>query len=188
MTYNKPAELRNMYFQQSLYTANSTLAAERSYDSLLQWPLNGYFDRLRPDAILLRQALTPYASPETSTVAEQVFGNQARQQRIGLKHLANILYERALLDAKHLKEIDRRLMDCHEKLWILKLHFPIDAGRTQQNLERLVVQLEQERRTEEINFWKDTTEIRQKLFEDAGAYSATKRRKDMLYGVERQNA
>jgi len=188
MAYNRTVELRNMYFQHSRYAANSTLAAERPYDSLLQWPSNSYFDRLRPDAILLRQALTPYVSPETSTTAEQVFGALVRQQKIGLRHNSNTLYERAQLDAKHLKEINRRLMDCHEKLWILKLHFPIDAGRTQQNLERLVVQLEQERRTEEINFWKDITEIRQKLFEDASAYSATKRRKDMLYGVEKENA
>jgi hypothetical protein len=188
MAYNRTAELRNMYFQQSRYAANPTLAAKRPYDSLLQWPSNSYFDRLRPDAILLRQALTPYVSPEASTTAEQVFGNQARQQRIGLQHQSNVLYERAFLHAKHLKEVDRRLMDCHKKLSILKMHFPIDAGRTQQNLERLVVQMEQERRTEEINFWKDTAEIRQKLFEDVNAYSATKRRKDMLYGVERQNA
>jgi len=188
MAYNRIGELRELYFQQSQYAVNPTLAAERPYDSLLQWPSNDYFDRLRPDAILLRQALTPYVNPKTSTIAEQVFGNQARQQKIGLKHLANILYERAFLHAKHLKEIDRRLMHSHEKLSILKMHFPIDAGRTQQNLERLVVQMEQERRTEEVDFWKDTTEIRQKLFEEAGAYSATKRRKDMLYGVERKNA
>jgi len=76
------------------------------------------------------------------------------------------------------------LMHSHEKLSILKMHFPIDAGRTQQNLERLIIQLEEEHREEEINFWKDTAEIREKLFEDAAEYSATKRRKDMLYGVE----
>jgi len=181
--YNKADELRELYFQHSQYSA--TEPKNPSYDSLLQWPSNGYFGTLKPDAWLLREALTPYKLLESSTVAEQVFGTQARQQKLGLKHLANIFYERALLDAKHLKEIDRRLMNCHEKLSIFKMHFPVDAGRTQQNLERLVVQLEEERRAEEINFWKDTTEIRQKLFEDAGAYSATRRRRDMLYGVEK---
>ena len=186
MMYNRADELRELYFQHSRYSA--TEPKNPSYDSLLQWPSNGYFERLKPDAVLLKEALTSYVSPETSTTAEQVFGNQARQQKIGLKHLANILYERALLHKNHLKEIDHRLMDCHRKLSILKMHFPVDAGRTQQNLERLVVQMEEERRTEEINFWKDSIEIRQKLFEDAGAYSATKRRKDMLYGVERENA
>lgn len=176
------AQSRNLYSQHSHYSVEKPQS--NSYDSLLQWPSNGYFETLKPDMILLREALTSYIGPETGIVAEQVFGNQARHQKIGLKHQANILYERALLHKNHLREIDRRLMDCHRKLSILKMHFPVDAGRTQQNLERLVIQLEEDCRTEEINFWKDTAEIRQKLFEDAGAYSATKHRKDMLYGVE----
>lgn len=185
MSYNITAESQKLYFQQSQYSVSKP--EDYSYDSLLQWPSNGYFDKFRSDAALLKQALTAYANPEVSTVAAQVFGNQAREQRIGLQHQANVLYERALLHATHLKEIDRRLMNCHEKISILKMHFPIDGGRTQQNLERLVLQLEQERRTEEINFWKDTAEIREKLFEDAGAYSATKRRENMLCGVEKEN-
>lgn len=186
MVYNTTAELRELYFQHSRYSAANQ--ENPAYDLLLQWPSNGYFERLKPDAALLREALNPYAPASAGTVAEQVFGNQARQQKIGLSHSRNILYERAQLHAKHLKEIDRHLMDCHRKLSILKMHFPVDAGRTQQNLERLVVQLEEERRTEEINFWKDSTEVREKLFEDINAYSATKRRKDVLYGVERENA
>jgi len=182
--YNKTSEMRELYSQHSPYSANPTIRSDRPYDSLLQWPSNGYFERLKPDAALLKQALTSYTGPETSTVAEHVFGNQARQQKIGLQHQTNILYERALLHANHLKEIDRRLMNFHEKLSILKMHFPIDAGRSQQSLEKSVLQLEQERRTEEINFWKDTAEIRGELFEDVNTYSATKRRQNMLYSVE----
>lgn len=185
MMYNKTAELRELYFQHSPYTAKE---AKPDYPPLLQWPSHGYFERLKPDSALLKEALQSYITLGTSTVAEQVFGNQARQQKLGLKHLANILYERALLHSKHLKEIGRCLMGCQEKISILKMHFPVDGGKSQQNLERVVLQLEQERRTEEINFWKDTTEIREKLFEDAAEYSATKRRQDMLYGVERENA
>ena len=182
MAYNTTSELRELYFQNSGYSLAKP--ADSSYDSLLQWPSNGYFERLKPDAALLKEALTSYPSPETSTVAEQVFGNQARQERIGLKHLVNILYERAFLDARHLKEINRRLMDCHEKLSIIKMHFPLDGGRSQQNLERLIVDLEKQRRDEELNFWKDTTEIREKLFENAATYSATQHRKQILCGVE----
>ena len=182
MTYNNTTRLQELYFQNSRYSGSKL--ENLFYDSLLQWPRNGYFERLKPDAALLKEALTSYATPATSTVAEQVFGNQARQEKIGLKHLANILYERAVLHRNHLKDIDRRLMESQEKLSIIKMHFPVDGGRSQQNLERLVIELEKQRHDEEINFWKDSTEIRQKLFEDALAYSATKRRKDMLYGVE----
>ena len=79
-------------------------------------------------------------------------------------------------------------MQSQEKLSILRMHFPIDGGRSQQNLEKLIIELEKQRHDEEINFWKDSTEVRQKLFDGAIAYSTTKRRKDMLYGVEDKNA
>jgi hypothetical protein len=186
MIPNKTYELQNLYFQNSRYSAEQTPAS--SYDSILQWPATGYFDRLKPDFALLKEALASYPNIETFTVAEQVFGNQARQQKISLKHLVNILYERAVLHRSHLKDIDRRLMDCQERLSIVKMHFPVDGGRSQQNLEKLIIDLEKQRHDEELNFWKDTTEVREKLFEQANVYSATKRRKDMLYGMEDENA
>jgi len=182
MAYNRTAEMRELYLQKSPYSVDSREYSR--YDSLFQWPSNGYFDKFRSDAALLKQALTSYANIDASTVAAQVFGNQARGQRIGLLHKSNILYERAFLHSRHLKEIDRCLMNCYERLSILKMHFPLDGGRTQQNLEKTVLQLEQERRTEEINFWKDSAEIREKLFEDACTYSATRRRENMLLSVE----
>jgi len=186
MAYNNIAQLRELYIHDSRYSDSKL---EHSlYNSLLQWPSNGYFERLKPDTALLSETLTSYAGPVTSTVAEQIFGSQARQQEISLKHHANILYERSILHRNHLKDIDRRLMDCLEKLSIIKMHFPVDGGKSQQNLERLILDLEKQRHDEEINFWKDTAEIRDKLFESAIAYGAIKRRKDMLYGLEGENA
>jgi len=175
-----------LYFQHSGYSVGR--AAYSRYDSLLQWPSNGYFERLKPDAALLKEALTSYPSLKTSTVAEQVFGNQARQERIGLKHLVNILYERASLHRSHLKDIDHRLMQSQEKLSILKMHFALDGGRSQQNLEKLIIELEKQRHDEEINFWKDSTEVREKLFENVFAYGAIQRRQNMLSSVEGENA
>lgn len=186
MAYNRTAELRELYFQQSRYSPTyieESGKPYKPYGSLFQWPSNGYFD-FRNDANLLNQLLQPYPAPGSNSVAEQVFGYQGRQQKLSLKHLANILYERALLHKSHLKEINRSLMHSHEKLSLLKMHFPVDAGRSQQNLERLVLQLQQQRRDEELAFWKDSSEIRQKVFEQASEYSATTHRKNMLYGLE----
>jgi len=187
MEYNTTAELQKIYFSNSQYSINPSVGNE-GYDSLLQWPSNGYFEKFKPDAALLREVLTLYDRPQYLSVAEQVFGTQARQQKLNLKHLANILYERAILHARHLKEINRRLMDCHEKLSILKMHFPVDGGKSAQNLEKLIIQLEEQHRKEEIDFWKDTTEVRGKLFENAAIYTATNRRKAMLYDLEDENA
>lgn len=186
MAYNTTYQLRELYLQHSPYSVDRP--EYYRYDSLLQWPSNGYFKTFVPDAWLLRQTLTMYDKPEAQSVAEQVFGSQARQERIGLKHLANILYERALLHKNLLKDIDHRLMQSQEKLSILRMHFPIDGGRSQQNLERLIIELEKQRHDEELNFWKDSTEIRQKLFDNAIAYSATRRRQEQLSSLEDKNA
>jgi hypothetical protein len=182
MAYDTNAQVRDSYLGLSPYCDVSREGL--AYDSLLQWPRNGYFDRFRPDAALLQEALTAYCGPQAATVAEQVFGNQARQQRISLRHFANTLYERALLHKSHVKDIDRRLMEFQEKLSIIKMHFPLDGGRTQQTLEKIILDLEKQRHDEELGFWKDSTEIRQQLFEDAATYSATRHRKDLLCGVE----
>ena len=182
MAYNTIPQIRESYFYRSPY-CDSRLK-HRPYDSLLQWPRNGYFDRFKPDVVLLQEALASYSGPQASTVAEQVFGNQARQQRISLRHFANILYERALLHRSHVKDIDRRLMEFQEKLSIIKMHFPLDGGRTQQTLEKLIIDLETQRHDEELGFWKDSTEVRQQLFENAATYSATRHRQGVLCGVE----
>jgi hypothetical protein len=182
MAYDTTPQVRESYFYRSPYS--DTKPAHQPYDSLLQWPRNGYFDRFRPDVVLLQEALTSYCGPQAATVAEQVFGNQARQQRISLRHFANILYERALLHKSHVKDIDRRLMEFQERLSIVKMHFPVDGGKTQQNLEKILLDLEAQRHEEELGFWKDSTEVRQQLFEDAATYSATRHRKDLLCGVE----
>lgn len=182
MAYNTPTQARESHSYRS--PCSDRKPEQRPYDSLLQWPRNGYFDRFRPDAALLHEAFTTYSGPQASTVAEQVFGNQARQQRISLRHAANVLYERALLHKSHVKDIDRRLMEFQEKLSIVKMHFPLDGGRTQQTLEKLIIDLEKQRHDEELGFWKDSMDIRQKLFDDAATYSATRHRKDLLCGVE----
>jgi len=182
MAYDTPAQNRDSYFCRSPYSGGEL--QHQPYDSLLQWPRNGYFDRFSPDAALLQEALSTYCGPQASTVAEQVFGNQARQQRISLRHFANTLYERALLHKSHVKDIDRRLMEFQEKLSIVKMNFPVDGGKTQQTLEKIILDLEKQRHEEELGFWKDSTEVRQQLFEDAATYSATRHRKDLLCGVE----
>jgi hypothetical protein len=49
MTYNRTAQLRELYFQYSRYSVKETPAP--SYDSLPQWSSNGYFDKLKPETI-----------------------------------------------------------------------------------------------------------------------------------------
>jgi hypothetical protein len=184
MIYNHITPLEELYRTHSHDSEREETKPAYRYGSVLSWPSESYFEKFKLDARLLKEALSPSAVPRDATLAEQVFGGQARQQAIGLGHLANVLYERALLHQRHLRDIDWRLVECQDRLSVLKMHFPLDGGRPQQHLEKLILDLEKQRHDEEIGFWKDSAEIRQQLFENAATYGAAKRRQDMLYGVE----
>jgi hypothetical protein len=184
MIYHPITPREELYRTHRCYGEREGSEPAYSYGPMRLRPTESYFEKFKLDAALLKEALSPSAVPPDGTLAEQVFGGQARQQRIGLGHLANVLYERAVLHQKRLRDIDWRLTDCLDRLSVLKMHFPIDGGRPQQHLEKLIIELEKERHDEETSFWKDSAEIRQQLFENAAIYGAAKRRQDMLYGVE----
>jgi hypothetical protein len=184
MTYDQITPLGELYRSHSCYGEQPGPESVHQYGSVLLCLSESYFEKFQRDAALLKEAMSPSAVPRDVTLAEQVFGSQARQQKISLGHLANVLYERALLHQRHLRDIDWRLVDCQDRLSVLKMHFPMDGGRPQQHLEKLILELEKQRHDEEIGFWKDSAEIRQQLFENAATYGAAKRRQDMLYGVE----
>ncbi|MDI6450492.1 hypothetical protein [Anaerobaca lacustris] len=187
MTYHNVTPLEEPYCNRSPYSEQRRPASIPLDGQLNQRVQNTYFEEFKLDVALLKEALSPSAGPPDTTLAEQVFGGQARQQKIGLGHLANVLYERAVLHKKHLRDIDHRLTQCLDRLSVLKMHFPLDGGRPQQQLEKLIIELERQRHEEEIAFWKDSADIRQQLFENATTYGAARRRKDMLYDVEAEH-
>ena len=178
---NKTYELRNLYFQQSQYSAKPT---QPDYPSLLQWPANGYFDKFKLDADLLQKALSPSTKSTTDSIADQVFGNQKQSEYLGLRHLANLFYERAQLHKQHIKEIDRTHIKVQEKLFGVKINSSPDKARRLSNLEGLLLQLESQRRDEELAFWKDTVDLREKLFEGATTYKDASHRYSIFSDVE----
>ncbi|MFC1781388.1 hypothetical protein ACFLZ8_03935 [Planctomycetota bacterium] len=182
MAYSTTSELQELYFQHSFDHIKPNYEFR---DSLLQWPFNNYFNRFKPDAFLLDRSLSIIEKPSHS-IAEQVFGNQKEQQYIGLKHTANLLYERAILHQQHTRDIDHRHMQIQEKLFGVQINNFPDKARRQSNLESQLLQLEQQRRDEELAFWKDSTEIRDKLFENAVIYKTIKNRYSVFSDVENQ--
>jgi hypothetical protein len=181
------AKVQEAYFARSQYEPPQPY---ESGDSLLQWSGNRYFDSLKKDVPLLEETLAP--APESqaysATLADQVFGHQKRDQCVSVKHLLNLLYERSRLHQRHLKDIDHRLMDCQSRLSIARLMSPVETDREAMNLEKLIVALEKDRRKAELDFWKDSKDLREGLFEQAIEYGATARRARMLSGLEAENA
>jgi hypothetical protein len=143
------------------------------------------FEGIQKDTATLAEMLTPVSLPgEYQSLAEQVFGSQARQQRLSMRHLANLLEERVKLHQRHLKDIAHRDMHIQERLFGAQLHWKLDGGRRATNLEKILVELDKDKRQEELALWKDTAELRTKMFELAGEYGALQHRLSLLEDVE----
>ena len=177
----KTYELRNLYFQQSQYSIKQETP---DYPLFLQWPDKGYFGKFKPDAYLLQKLLSPLEKSVTNSVADQVFGNLKQIEYLDLKHSANLFYERCKLHKQHIEEIDRRHIEIQERKFGVEINNFPDKARRLSNLEGQLLQLDSQRREEELAFWKDTVELRQKLFESASKYKAANHRYSVFSDVE----
>ena len=183
MMPNKTYELRKLYFEQSSHSAPKK-AADDEKPLLIKWPQSSYFNALSRDAQLLQKALKPEADYRARSVSQKIFSSEVKKQRTSLDHISNIFYERCRLHKTHLSEINSRHMDAQEKLFGVKINNFPDKAKRLSNLEGQLAQLEKERRDEEIAFWKDTAELREHLFENAGEYSAARQREKTFADVE----
>jgi hypothetical protein len=182
MMPNRTYELRTLYFQQSNYNPQPSESYE--YPSLLQWPKSRYFTQLQPDAELLRETLLPPPVSQESALSDQVFGRELRQQNFSLQHLSHLFYERCQLHHKHIQDIQDRHLEIQGKLYGVVINRFPDRNKRMGTLESQLFQLEQQKRDEELAFWKDTMELREKMFESAGTYQGTRQRFSLFADVE----
>ena len=167
--------------------ADDDLSSAPSPYSLVSWPKTIHVEQFRRDTDLIHESMTlPAAAPDD--LAAQVFGRQLCGERLSAQHLANVLYERAALYSRHASAIDHRHGEVQSEFFFLKLFSPHVATREQQALEKMVLNLETERRKAELDFWKDTHDIRQELLERIKAYQVSKHRVSLLAGPERYDA
>lgn len=184
MMPNRTYELRTLYFQQSQY--NTQPSESHSYPSLLQWPNSRYFSQLQPDAELLQETLSIPDPSQENSLSEQVFGRELRQQNFGLQHLSHLFYERCRLHQKHIQEIQDRHLKVQERLFGVEINQFPDRNKQLRTLEGQLMQLEQQKREEELAFWKDTMEVREKMFESTALYQGTRQRFSLFSEVEAQ--
>ena len=181
MMPNRTYELRNLYFQQNPYPAADSNSY--AYPSLLRLPANGYFDRLKPDTQLLEEVLRP-SIDTPATISDQIFGNEMKQQYFGLKHLANLFHERCKLHKRHVDDIRHRHLQIQSDKYCVIINKSPDSTKRLSSLESQLLQLENAKREEELVFWKDTADVREKLFETAGLYRNAKHRYSIFSGME----
>ena len=149
-------------------------------DFVVKWPRDAYGGLFWRDTELCQESLArPTAKPDED-LASRIFGNQLRQKRISVQHLANLLYERARIYTRHVADIKSRHMEVQDDLFREKLLSPHQTDRNKIALEGMLLQLEKDRRKEESDFWADTRDIRETLFESAGEYQSASHRSSLL--------
>ncbi|MFH1613641.1 MAG: hypothetical protein ABIG61_00955 [Planctomycetota bacterium] len=121
---------------------------------------------------------------ESRRIPTAAAANQKESEYLGLKHLANLFYERCKLHKQHIREIDSTHIKVQEDLFGVKINNSPDKGKRLSSLEGLLLQLESQRRDEELKFWADTVELREKLFEGAATYKDAKHRYSVFADVE----
>ncbi len=141
---------------------------------------------LDSDKALLEEMLesSPASDTDLTDLAGQVFGRQALQEKLGLKQLLRLLHERYQMHVRHMNAIRHRNGSCQEQLSVARFTSAADGGKMALSLERMLQELESNERREEVDFWKDTSELRQKILENAAEYAATRRRADWLGKLE----
>ena len=165
------------------YQAAYQRRLEQNYQlagSPLPWPSGIGQSYMREDALLLEETIQLPARSQYDDLATQIFGNQLREKKFSLKHLVNLLGERARVYTHNLADINHRHLEIQMLMAKARFASPYEASREQVALERVLAQLEGDKRKERTDFWKDSKDIREAMFEKAMEYQASRNRAQML--------
>lgn len=167
-----------------LFENNDSVAPARSAEfSPRDVPVSSYRTGM-PDGTPTSYAADPFSSFEYSlepssqspTLAERVFGRQIAETeaRLDLENL--LLALRSRLHAEHRGALDAWHSDFRNQLNTARRPYQINGAQQAVQLERLLLQLEALQFREDLSYWSDCAEIRQRLAEALAAYRATKDR------------
>lgn len=138
---------------------------------------------LRYDLAQLKAYSTLTHSQENGTLAEKVFGQQLEEKKASGRHLTSLLSERWKLYHDHIEELRNEINDLRNRLNMVARPYVILHPMIGANIERHLFRLESDARKEEIEFWKDSAEIRDKMLDVAHEYRKGVNR-SRLFGQE----
>lgn len=136
------------------------------------------------DLSTLATLLAPVSLSSYQTIADQLFGAESRHRGLEVQHGLNLLAERKLLHDRHMEDIAHRDWQLQEQLFGAQLHAHVDDHRRELRVRQMILQLDETRRKEERDFWKDTMEIRKELFEAGKEYGGLRTRSDLFKDIE----
>jgi hypothetical protein len=121
---------------------------------------------------------------QSSSLSDIIFGNDMRQQQMGVKELNDLRYERLQLHKKHMGDLWHRHIQIQSAMYAVFIAKQPDRTKRLSSLETQLLQTENAQREEELAFWKDTSDLRQKLIEMVSLYNSSRQRYSLFSGVE----
>lgn len=119
-------------------------------------------------------------------LAEEVIKEKIRFQKASLDQIINLITEREKSKQNNLASIESESIKIQKAQFLYKcIVYPISPdNKRKSNLERASSDLENRRRQEEIDCWKDTLRLWQQLLEIAAEYKGTVRKAQVLLFAE----
>ena len=118
-----------------------------------------------------------------SRLSERVFGTQLKRTGVAVQNLDQLLSGRNQILDRNLREINQRRNEIANRLSIARRPYSIRTPQDVARIEKMLFDIESQRRDEYLNFWKDLARTRTELFEAAGEYQATKNRASLFGGI-----
>lgn len=137
-----------------------------------------------PDARLDKPEYSISSSALGNSVADRVFGLQSRHAKLSLESITSALSERAMLHKRHMEEIEQRHLEIQGQHFGATLHSQLDNHKRAMTLQTTLLRLDDQRRQEELSYWKDTAELKTLLLESASEYGQAKQRITLLQNME----
>lgn len=122
------------------------------------------------------------------TLAQRIFGAQIGQNRFSARHFDTLLDERLRLYREHQADLQEEINQLRNRLKISGGPYSIVPAQVTSNLQRNLLKLEADQRKHQIDFWKDSTEIRAKLLENTLDYQSTQNRVRILDSLGGEDA
>lgn len=167
------------YGKRSSYQGNhtSTYSFLKDFDSkgkvyYLDKPV-GYKQKSLSESELIGQLL--YSKQQD--LSSQVLTEKVTLKKASLIQLLLLIKEREKIKHKNLSEIERRLVDSHSNHYKATI---TGAMQARGSLERVIADLEKQRRTEQISCWRDTLPLRQELLKMLEEYKGSVRRANLF--------
>ena len=117
-----------------------------------------------------------YGGADTDLVG-MVFANQTRTHAVGSHQLATMIVERYRLAEKHLRDIQWRLDELMpQRIVPTPYAVRVQDDRRQRDIQRQILDLENQKRDAQLTLWRDTTDLRKELSDERREYRETQSR------------